>query len=61
MAKYNVELLPAADTDLDDIFDYIFLDNPNVAGEVLERIITSLNHLEDFLFAGTKLIGDSLN
>jgi len=61
MAKYNVELLPAADADLDDIFDYIFLDNPNAASEVLDRIVTSLHHLEDFPFFGTKLIGDSLN
>lgn len=42
MAKYNVELLLAADADLDDIFDYIFLDNPDAASEVLDRIITSL-------------------
>jgi len=61
MAKYNVELLPVADADLDDIFDYILLDNPNDAGEVLERLITSLKHLEDFPFTGTKLIDDSLN
>jgi len=57
MAEYNVQLLPAADADLDDIF----LDNPNAASEVLDRIVASLHHLEDFPFFGTKLIGDSLN
>ena len=61
MASYNVELLPAADADLDDIFDYILLDSPNAASEVLERIFTSLSHLEKFPFAGTRLIGASLD
>lgn len=61
MESYKVELLPAADSDLDDIFDYILLDNTEAAGEVLERIISSLKHLENFPFAGTKLIDKSLN
>lgn len=33
MASYDVALLPAADADLDDIFDYILLDRPNAAGQ----------------------------
>lgn len=54
-------MLPAADADLDDIFDYILLDSPNAAGEVLERITTFLRHFESFPFSGTKLIEASLN
>jgi addiction module RelE/StbE family toxin len=61
MKSYKVELLPAADSDLNDISDYILLDSPEAASEVLERIIASLKHLEDFPFAGTKLIDKSLN
>lgn len=60
MAKYNVELLPAADNDLDNIFDYILLDNPDAAGKVLDEIITSLKQLENFPFAGVRLLEDSL-
>ncbi|WP_249870828.1 type II toxin-antitoxin system RelE/ParE family toxin [Oceanobacillus saliphilus] len=58
ITNYNLELLPTVDADLDDLFDYILLDNPNDAGDVLERIITSLKNLEDFPYAGTKLIAD---
>jgi len=61
MTSYNVELLPAADADLDDIFDYILLDSPHAAGEVLTRIFTSLSYLENFPFAGTKLIESTLS
>lgn len=60
MATYNVELLPAAENDLDDIFDYILLDNPDAAEKVLDEIITSLKLLEDFPLAGAKLLEGSL-
>lgn len=61
MKSYKVELLPAADSDLDDIFNFILMDNPEAASEVLERIISSLKYLENFPFAGTKLTEKSLN
>lgn len=61
MKSYNIELLPVADDDLDDIFSYILLDNPEAAIEVLERVHTSLKHLENFPYAGTKIIEKSLN
>ena len=61
ITSYNVELLPAADADLDDIFDYILLDSPYAADKVLTRIFPSLSHLENFPFAGTKLIESTLS
>lgn len=61
MKNYNVELLPAADDDLDDIFNYILLDNPEAANEILDRIMTSLKHLERFPYAGSKVMEESLN
>ncbi|WP_165769164.1 type II toxin-antitoxin system RelE/ParE family toxin [Virgibacillus profundi] len=61
MKNYNVELLPAADDDLDDIFNYILLDNPEAANEILDRIMTSLKHLEIFPYAGSKIMEESLN
>ena len=53
MGKYKVELLPAAWDDLQEIFDYIFLDNPKVAENVIDTIIKSLRILEDFPNAGS--------
>ena len=35
MARYEVELLPAAFSDLDEIFDYILMENPQAAEEML--------------------------
>lgn len=42
MVNHKVELLPAADSDLENIFDYIMLENPQAAEQVLEKIISSL-------------------
>jgi len=39
MEKYDVELLPVADEDLDEIFDYILSDNPQAAVKMLDNII----------------------
>jgi hypothetical protein len=36
MKKYNVELLPAAFADLDEIFDYIMPDSLQAANETLD-------------------------
>lgn len=60
MEKYNVELLPAAYSDLDEIFDYIMLDNPQSAAEVLEHIMSSLARLEHFPYSGKPLFDRSL-
>lgn len=61
MKSYNVELLPAADDDLDDIFNYILMDNPEAANEVLNRVMTSLKRLEKLPHSGSKLTEESLN
>ena len=59
MKNYNVELLSAADDDLDDIFNHIILDNPKAANDVLDRVMSSLNQLEKFPYAGSKLMEES--
>jgi plasmid stabilization system protein ParE len=60
MEKYNVELLPAAYADLDEIFDYILADNPKAAERTLDKIMTFLRRLEDFPHSGTPLLERSL-
>jgi len=42
MERYDVELLPAAYSDLDEIFDYIMVDNPQAAAKMLDNIMQSL-------------------
>ena len=60
MEKYDVELLPAADEDLDEIFDYILSDNPQTAVKMLDNIIDSLWRLKEFPHSGTPLTSCSL-
>lgn len=60
MEKYEVELLPAAYADLDDIFDYIMVDNPDAAARMLGDIMQALHRLEDFPYSGAPLPGHSL-
>lgn len=60
MEKYDVELLPVADEDLDEIFDYILSDNPQAAVKMLDNIIDSLRRLKEFPHSGTPLTGCSL-
>jgi plasmid stabilization system protein ParE len=58
--KFNVVLLPAAYDDLDEIFDYILLDNPTAAENMLAKIMASFRRLEDFPNSGVKLTAKSL-
>ncbi len=60
MENYKIELLPAAYEDLDEIFDYILLDDPTAATDMLNKIMTSLNRLAQFPNSGVKLIETSL-
>ena len=55
MKKYDVELLPAAYADLDEIFDYIMVDSPQAATETLDSIMKSLLRLEEFPRSGVPL------
>lgn len=52
MPKYNIELLPAAYTDLDELFDYIMADNPTTADRMLNSIMDSLSRLENIRTPG---------
>ncbi len=60
MRKYDVELLPAAYSDLNEIFDYILVDNPQAAENMLDKIMAALQHLESFPNSGTPLLERSL-
>jgi toxin ParE1/3/4 len=60
MEKYKVELLPAAYSDLDEIFDYIMVDSIKAANEMLESIMKSLHRLENFPHSGTPLVDHSM-
>lgn len=52
MQKYKVELLPAVWDDLQEIFDYIFIDSPKAVEDTFERILNSLHRLEQFPNSG---------
>lgn len=60
MEKYNVDLLPAAYSDLDEIFDYITAENPQAADRMLENIMQSLQRLESYPQSGAPLLERSL-
>ena len=60
MEKYDVELLPAAYADLDEIFDYIMVDSIRAATEMLGSIMESLRRLESFPHSGAPLIARSM-
>ncbi len=55
MEKYDVELLPAAYADLDEIFDYIMADNPQAAARMLDNIMQALRRLKNFPHSGAPL------
>lgn len=60
MESYNVELLPIAYCDLDDIFDYIMLANPSAATKMLDKIMNSLQRLEIYPYSGVPFFDHSL-
>lgn len=60
MEKYKVELLPAAYEDINDIFDYILIDDPTSAENMLNNILTSLQPLESFPNSGIRVTEKSL-
>ena len=61
MQKYRVELLSVAYDDLDEVCDYIALDNPRAAERMLDTIMDALHRLEDFPLSGTPLLDNTLN
>jgi plasmid stabilization system protein ParE len=56
MGNYSVELLPAAYDDLNEIFNYILIDNPTAAESMLDKIMTSLHRLENFPKSGVSVM-----
>jgi plasmid stabilization system protein ParE len=60
MEQYNVELLPAAYSDLDEIFDYIMAESPQAADGILENITQSLQRLQGYPHFGAPLFDRSL-
>ncbi len=60
MERYEVELLPAANSDLDAIIDYIMVDSPQAADGILDSIMQSLRRLERYPLSGTPLFDPSL-
>jgi toxin ParE1/3/4 len=60
MERFDVVLLPAAYSDLDEIFDYIMIDNPQAAIRMLDSIMQSLRRLENFPQSGAPLLERSL-
>ena len=60
MTKFNIRFLPEANKDLDWIFEYILMDNPNNAGNTLNKIMKSIQTLEDFPFSNGILKHKSL-
>ena len=60
MKRYEVELLPAAYSGLEEIFDYIMADHPQAAANMLEHIMISLSRLENYPHSGKSLWDRSL-
>ncbi|GGA91849.1 type II toxin-antitoxin system RelE/ParE family toxin [Ornithinibacillus halotolerans] len=55
MENYKVEVLPEANNDIDEIFDYILLDNPEAAYNMMDKIFSNLEQLTSFPKLGNKL------
>jgi plasmid stabilization system protein ParE len=48
MTNYPIRYLPAADQDLMDIMDYIMVDNPEAAYELVDQIDGAITRLGQF-------------
>lgn len=57
--KLQIEYLPSAETDLMDIFDYIFADSPKSAEKMIDLFDSKIANLGYFPFAG-KEVSDKL-
>lgn len=54
-------MLPAAFSDIDEIFDYIIVENPTAAAGMLEKFVQSLGNLRTHPNSGSPLLERSLN
>lgn len=50
--KYSIEYLPVAERDLTEIIEYVQLDSPESALNLLDEIDSTILKLEDFPFIG---------
>lgn len=50
---FKIELLPIAEQDLNDIIDYIMLDNPEAAMKMADKFDESFSNLERFPNSGS--------
>ncbi len=48
----KIKLLPSAEKDLEEIYDYIYIESPAYAGEFLNKFYSSIKKLERFPRAG---------
>jgi toxin ParE1/3/4 len=60
MGSYKVKFLPVAGSDLDNILNYILIDDAKAAESVLNRIMNALKHLETSPYDGLKVVEESL-
>lgn len=60
MDEYEVVLLPAAYGDLDEIINYIMVDNPRAAEMILDQIMHSLQRLNLLPYSGSPLLETTL-
>lgn len=50
--KFRIDYLPIAEQDLTEIIEYVLLDNPSAAVDLLEEINSAISKLEDFPYLG---------
>jgi toxin ParE1/3/4 len=49
--KYPIKYMPSAEQDLTDIYDYVFLDDPVAAGNLLNQFDESISILAHFPYS----------
>jgi len=52
LPEYQVRVLPVAEDDLNEIVDYISVENPRAAQKLLDRIVKNLEYLTTHPYLG---------
>jgi len=50
--KYSIRYLSTAEKDINDIFEYIYLDNPSAANSILNKFDNTISKLASHPFLG---------
>jgi addiction module RelE/StbE family toxin len=50
--KYSIRYLSTAEKDINDIFEYIYLDNPSAANNLLDKFDNTISKLASHPFLG---------